>query len=74
MIVFQGQTQFGNRVECACGKAGYGDWDDATLSEIAQEHLVGGHCSMIQSAKNVVSGDRSNWCPDDDGFPWGTRL
>jgi hypothetical protein len=43
------------------------------VNKIVQEHLSHPDLSMIQCAKNVT-GDRSNWSPDDEGFPWGASF
>lgn len=69
-----GATRFGRPfVECTCGKAAAGDWTEPTVNKIVQEHLSHPDLSMIQCAKNVT-GDRSNWSPDDEGFPWGASF
>jgi hypothetical protein len=73
-IVYVGDGRYGATVECSCGKQASGDWTRQVLEEIAVDHAADGRRPMIQSVKNVVSGDRSKWSVSDPGYPWGTNL
>ena len=58
---------------CTCGKEVTGkDWSLQTLNEIEWEHRQLPEVSFMQCAKNVLTGNRSNWSPADEGYPWGT--